>query len=171
MLAAVTHPSVASTRSAVQPFSTATQLKPLCRCTRSRTRTVVKAYIDPAVSFAVSQQAAAFAVVLAAEGAYTRSRLPESDKGRPSIQIIGGGVGAIAFSLLLVLSGKDFLENIGFVAGFLASGAMMVYNVQRFTNTETDDGDWPGNKAWPATMTLISFFALNVFLQALRSEL
>lgn len=31
--------------------------------------------------------------------------------------------------------------------------------------------DWPGPKAWPATMTLISFFALNVFLQGLRAEL
>jgi hypothetical protein len=31
--------------------------------------------------------------------------------------------------------------------------------------------DWPGPKAWPAVMTLISFFALNVFLQGLRAEL
>ena len=34
--------------------------------------------------------------------------------------------------------------------------------------TEQDDSDWPGPKAWPATMGLISFFALNVFIQALR---
>ncbi len=31
--------------------------------------------------------------------------------------------------------------------------------------------DWPGPKVWPVTMTLISFFALNVFLQGLRAEL
>lgn len=33
---------------------------------------------------------------------------------------------------------------------------------------EQDDTDWPGPKAWPAGMALISFFALNVFIQALR---
>jgi hypothetical protein len=32
---------------------------------------------------------------------------------------------------------------------------------------EYDDGDFPGPKAWPAGMALISFFALAAFAQAL----
>lgn len=138
----------------------------------SRSRNVaVKAYVDPSVSFAVSQQAAAFIVVLLGEGLYTRSRLPESDPGRPDLRTLGIGAGSTALALLLVLSGKDFLENLGFIVGFVGSGAMLYYCGKRVGDTVTDDGDWPGNKAWPAGMTLVSFFALMVFFQALRSEL
>ena len=32
---------------------------------------------------------------------------------------------------------------------------------------EDDPKDWPGPKAWPATLALISFFAVNVFGQVL----
>jgi hypothetical protein len=48
---------------------------------------------------------------------------------------------------------------------------MMAYCIKRVTETKGDETDWPGPKAWPATMGLISFFALNVFIQALRAEL
>ena len=36
---------------------------------------------------------------------------------------------------------------------------------------EYDDADWPGPKVWPGSVALISFFALNVFLQGLRADL
>jgi hypothetical protein len=32
---------------------------------------------------------------------------------------------------------------------------------------EDDPREWPGPKAWPASLALISFFAVNVFGQAL----
>jgi hypothetical protein len=32
---------------------------------------------------------------------------------------------------------------------------------------EDDPKEWPGPKAWPASLSLISFFAVNVFGQAL----
>ena len=32
-------------------------------------------------------------------------------------------------------------------------------------NAEDDPKEWPGPKAWPATLALISFFAVNVFGQ------
>ncbi len=35
-----------------------------------------------------------------------------------------------------------------------------------------DNGeDWPGNKAWPAVLALISFFSLAAFAQALLPSL
>ena len=36
---------------------------------------------------------------------------------------------------------------------------------------EPNEFEWPGPKAWPVGMCLISFFALNAFIQALRAEL
>lgn len=37
--------------------------------------------------------------------------------------------------------------------------------------TPYDPNEWPGAKAWPATMGLISFFSLSVFFQALVAAL
>ena len=34
-----------------------------------------------------------------------------------------------------------------------------------FCDAEDDPKEWPGPKAWPATLALISFFAVNVFGQ------
>ena len=34
-----------------------------------------------------------------------------------------------------------------------------------FLGAEDDPKEWPGPKAWPATLALISFFAVNVFGQ------
>lgn len=39
--------------------------------------------------------------------------------------------------------------------------------VDRVRKLEYSDGDWPGPKAWPSGMALISFFALSVFWQSL----
>ena len=35
---------------------------------------------------------------------------------------------------------------------------------------EDDPREWPGPKAWPATLALISFFAVNVFGQVQTSS-
>jgi hypothetical protein len=36
-------------------------------------------------------------------------------------------------------------------------------------SADDEDVDWPGPKALPATIALISFFALNVFVQGIRA--
>lgn len=43
--------------------------------------------------------------------------------------------------------------------------------LQRVQKTPYNPADWPGAKAWPATMCLISFFSLAVFFQALTAAL
>lgn len=54
--------------------------------------------------------------------------------------------------------------------GLLVAGAMIAYNSQRFTSLQYSDGDWPGPKAWPASMALISFFAVCAYVQALVAD-
>lgn len=44
-------------------------------------------------------------------------------------------------------------------------------NTRRALDVEYDDGDWPGNKAWPAGMVLVSFFLLAAFMQALVQDI
>lgn len=61
-------------------------------------------------------------------------------------------------------------QGLGFAVGLVGSGAMMYYTGKRTADTEFDDNSFPGMKAWPAGMCLISFFAFNVFFQALRAE-
>jgi hypothetical protein len=58
------------------------------------------------------------------------------------------------------------IPTIGLVVGLGVSSYMMYYNIKRAVDLKYDDGDWPGPKAWPGAMGLISFFAVTVFLQA-----
>jgi hypothetical protein len=71
---------------------------------------------------------------------------------------------------LLSLGGEGPIAEIGLVTGVVASLAMMYYNIRRAADLQYTDGDWPGPKSWPAGMTLISFFALCAFLQALVAD-
>ncbi|KAG2441416.1 hypothetical protein HYH02_010004 [Chlamydomonas schloesseri] len=130
-----------------------------------------QAYVEASTSYAVLQQAVAYAVVLGAEGLYTRSQMPEGAAGRPEVVPVAAGVGTTALACTLVSLNNDLLYTPAFIVGLLSSGAMLAYCVKRTVDTKQDDSDWPGPKAWPATMGLISFFALNVFIQALRAEL
>eukprot|EP00195_Chlamydomonas_chlamydogama_P010571 CAMPEP_0202900468 /NCGR_PEP_ID=MMETSP1392-20130828/11803_1 /ASSEMBLY_ACC=CAM_ASM_000868 /TAXON_ID=225041 /ORGANISM="Chlamydomonas chlamydogama, Strain SAG 11-48b" /LENGTH=167 /DNA_ID=CAMNT_0049586861 /DNA_START=23 /DNA_END=526 /DNA_ORIENTATION=+ len=136
-------------------------------------RSCPQAYVEQSVTYAVTQQAIAFAMVLGAEAFYTRTQLPENNKGRPEIVPVAAGAGSTLVSTLLVNVGSGPLLSLGLISGLMSAGAMMAYNVKRTIDTTDDDlvPDWPGPKAWPATMALISFFALNVFLQGLRAEL
>jgi hypothetical protein len=48
----------------------------------------------------------------------------------------------------------------------LALGFEMKHSsVNTLCDAEDDPKEWPGPKAWPATLALISFFAVNVFGQ------
>lgn len=81
--------------------------------------------------------------------------------------------GVLSVSLVVVLqaaalvgNGGGLIPTIGLVVGLGVSSYMMYYNIKRAVDLKYDDGDWPGPKAWPGAMGLISFFAVTVFLQA-----
>ncbi|GLI60053.1 hypothetical protein VaNZ11_001905 [Volvox africanus] len=155
-------PSVRSGRQAFGSVHQAISARPIVR---------TQAYVEASTSYAVLQQAIAYAAVLGAEGAYTRSQLPEGASGRPEVVPVAGGVAGTLVASGLVLANNDLLFTPAFIVGLLTSGAMLAYCIKRTIDTKQDDTDWPGPKAWPAVMALISFFALNVFIQAIRAEL
>lgn len=131
----------------------------------------MQAILETTVAEAVTQQATAFALVLAAEAAFSRSNVPESDPGAPSVPLVAAGVGGTLAAAALVGNGGGLIPTIGLVVGLGVSGFMMYVNIQRALNLQYDDGDWPGPKAWPGGMGLISFFAVTVFLQALVADI
>jgi hypothetical protein len=71
----------------------------------------------------------------------------------------------------LVGNGGGLIPTIGLVVGLGVSSFMMYYNIKRAMDLKYDDGDWPGPRAWPSSMGLISFFAVTVFLQALVADI
>jgi hypothetical protein len=56
-------------------------------------------------------------------------------------------------------------------AGLAASVAMLAYYGLRTKDTPYDPREWPGAKAWPASMVLVSFFMLAAFQQGLAAAL
>jgi hypothetical protein len=71
---------------------------------------------------------------------------------------------------LLIRGGGGLVPTLGLVLGLGASGAMIYSSARRTLDLQYDDGDWPGPKAWPAGMCLISFFAFMAYLQALVQD-
>jgi hypothetical protein len=94
--------------------------------------------------------------------------MAEDAPGRPEIVPTAAGVAGSILAVALVSSGS--LDVVGLGVGLAVSGALLAYNLKRFVDTKHDPQFWPGPKAWPAGMMLISFFAFNVFLQGLRSD-
>lgn len=111
---------------------------------------------------AVAQQAVAFAMVLAGEAAFSRSQVPASDPGRPVVPVVAGGIAGSVGAALLLKAGAG---GAGIAVGLVSSGAMIAASLLRAVRLQADDDDWPGPKAWPAGMALISFFALMSFVQ------
>jgi hypothetical protein len=68
-------------------------------------------------------------------------------------------------------SQDGFVCTAGCAVGALAGAAMLSIMIQRALQTPFNPNDFPGAKAWPATMGLISFFSLAVFWQALVAAL
>ena len=68
-------------------------------------------------------------------------------------------------------SQDGFVCTAGCAVGALAGAAMLSVMIQRALKTPFNPNDFPGAKAWPATMGLISFFSLAVFWQALVAAL
>eukprot|EP01026_Neomeris_dumetosa_P035955 TRINITY_DN2892_c0_g1_i5.p2 TRINITY_DN2892_c0_g1~~TRINITY_DN2892_c0_g1_i5.p2 ORF type:complete len:159 (-),score=19.60 TRINITY_DN2892_c0_g1_i5:279-755(-) len=122
--------------------------------------------LAPEQILAVSQQAAAYAAVIAGEGFFNRQQMKESEAGRPSIVAIGAPGAVILVTLLLLQI--ESTQTPACILGLAASVAMLAVYIRRLGVTKGSPEDWPGPKVWPGTMALISFFALNVYFQALR---
>ncbi|PRW51126.1 PTS system fructose-specific EIIABC [Chlorella sorokiniana] len=130
----------------------------------------VAASLDSATVTAVTQQAVAFVAVLGGEAAFTGLTTDASTPGRPTVPATMGGVLGTLLAAVLVQQ-EGAVGTAGCVVGALAGAAMLSVMIQRVQKTPYNPEDWPGAKAWPATMGLISFFSLNVFFQALRMAL
>ena len=59
----------------------------------------------------------------------------------------------------------------GAAAGLATGAAMLKYMFDRFQACEYNAQEWPGDKAWPAVMGLLSFFILSAFWQVLLASL
>lgn len=67
---------------------------------------------------------------------------------------------------MLVKQGES-IGTVGCALGAAVSAYMLYYYAQRVRYTPYDPKDWPGEKAWPAVMALISFFELAATFQGL----
>eukprot|EP00798_Chlamydomonas_sp_ICE-L_P007305 gene7305-422_t len=156
---------------AIQPFRKAVSTPTLPAKTRCAP---LKAYVELSVATAITQQALAYVAVLGGEAAYTRTQLEATNKGRPEIVPVAAAAAGTLVGTAIVNSGIESIAPLGCITGMIAAGAMMYYTATRIQDTTDDEDsipDWPGPKAWPSTMCLISFFQLMVFFQGLRAEL
>ncbi|CAL5228429.1 g11563 [Coccomyxa viridis] len=124
----------------------------------------IQASLDQSAFLSVFQQGVAFVIVNLGEGIYTRSQLEAASKGRPSIGILLLSNVALVAGLYLLAMGQT---KAGLAVGTTTSAALLLLDIKRAYDVEDDPKEWPGPKAWPATLALISFFAVNVFGQAL----
>uniref|UniRef100_A0A7S3R6S7 Uncharacterized protein n=1 Tax=Dunaliella tertiolecta TaxID=3047 RepID=A0A7S3R6S7_DUNTE len=132
------------------------------RCSRVQT----KAYVEPTATFAITQQAIAYAVVLGGDlYVERRSKMP------PQIPVALAGVAGTLAAVAILNSGQESLVGVGMITGLITAGALLAYHAKRTAEIVDEDADWPGPKAVPGIIALISFFELCVFIQGIKSEL
>lgn len=130
-----------------------------------------RANLDPGTTLAVTQQCGSFIFTILGEAAFTRSQLPEGAKGRPSIiPTVGAALGFAVTVGLLNAAGPDGAKA-GLAVGTLTSLFLIALYAKRAVDTEGDPDEWPGPKAWPASLILVSFFSVNICFQALLKAL
>jgi hypothetical protein len=140
------------------------------RATRgARSAVITKAALDSSSTYAIAQQAVAFAAVAGAEAAYTGLNGREGTPGLPqkTPTLIGCG-GSVASAILVSVSPAVAIA--GCLAGLGSSGYMLYTYVQRFKDTPMRPEDWPGAKSWPAVMCLITFFIFMAYFQGVRQS-
>ncbi|KAL0030052.1 hypothetical protein WJX79_003809 [Trebouxia sp. C0005] len=143
------------------------------RSFRSRKQRVAQpqANLDSGTTLAVTQQCGSFIFTILGEAAFTRSQLPDGAKGRPSVIPTVGAAAAFAATVgLLNVAGPDGAKA-GLALGTLTSLALVVLYAKRAVDTEGDPAAWPGPKAWPASLILVSFFSVNICFGALLKAL
>ena len=64
-----------------------------------------------------------------------------------------------------MISQGETTGTMGCAVSLLTAGFMMTSYIQRVRDTPFDPNDWPGAKAWPAVMILISFFEFAASFQ------
>ncbi|DBA94152.1 TPA: hypothetical protein ACH3X1_001790 [Trebouxia sp. C0004] len=130
-----------------------------------------QANLDSGTTLAVTQQCGSFIFTILGEAAFTRSQLPDGAKGRPSVIPTVGAAAAFAATVgLLNAAGPDGAKA-GLALGTLTSLALIVLYAKRAVDTEGDPAAWPGPKAWPAALILVSFFSVNICFGALLKAL
>lgn len=99
---------------------------------RSAGRTlVVTAALEPSSTFAIAQQAAAFAAVAGAEAAYTGTNSREGTPGLPQLTPTLVGCGGATASAVLI----GMIPLVGCLTGLGSSGYMLYTYFQRFKDT------------------------------------
>ncbi|KAK9795937.1 hypothetical protein WJX73_008894 [Symbiochloris irregularis] len=104
------------------------------------------------------------------EGFYTRTQMKSDAKGRPSIPVFALSSAAIVGALTLINQSESTAKP-GLALGLLASAILFLSYLRRIVDTEHNPRQWPGPKAWPSTLLLISFFSVNIFGQALLKSI
>ncbi|KAL6770254.1 hypothetical protein ACKKBG_A34230 [Auxenochlorella protothecoides x Auxenochlorella symbiontica] len=125
--------------------------------------------ISPEAALAVSQQAVIYVAVLGGEAAYNGFSISAGTPGRPSIGWTLVGTAGLTTTAALLQAVP--LQTIGSAAGLAISGAVLFYFIKRIQSTPYNDREWPGARAWPATMSLLTFFILAAYAQALASSI
>jgi len=99
--------------------------------------------------------------------------LPRLLRFRVRFSVLNVCQGTKIFWHILIVQGAAILSQAGSVGtagcaiGCAASAFMLYVYGLRVRDTPYDPNDWPGAKAWPAAMVLISFFALAANTQGL----
>lgn len=107
---------------------------------------------------------------MGAEAALTGISTAKDVPGRPQIPQTLIGVGGGLLSAALANQG-EFVGTIGCGCGFATSIFMLAYFADRIKTTPFNPEDFPGAKAWPATMALLSVFSLFAGFQGLMDGL
>lgn len=76
-----------------------------------------------------------------------------------------GAAAAVAAAVLVNAGGGGTAAGLAF--GAASSVALLAQYVRRALDVPGDRLAWPGPKAWPGSMALVSFLAVAVFAQAL----
>lgn len=140
---------------------------------RARTHRYVRpqANLDSGTALAVTQQCGSFIFTILGEAAFTRSQLPDGAKGRPAIiPTVGAALSFAVTVALLNIAGPDGAKA-GLALGTVTSAALIALYLKRALDTEGDPAAWPGPKAWPASLILVSFFSVNICFGALLKAL
>eukprot|EP00889_Picochlorum_renovo_P001130 jgi/Picre1/28160/NNA_003566.t1 len=136
-----------------------------------RSTHVVKSGLDASSSYAIAQQAIAFAIVSGAEAAYTgkmNEDKPETP-GLPTLTSTLIGIGATVVSAIVIKSDPG-IAPVGCITGLISSGYILYTNINRVRDTPYNPEEWPGAKTSPAVCTLLTFFLLMAYIQGLRAS-
>lgn len=89
-----------------------------------------------------------------------------------SCVLAAGAAGCLVAAVLASTQNEGVIAP-ALALGLVASIAIFAYTLKRTIDTKAtaDETDWPGPKTLPATMALICFFEMCVYIQAIRAEL